>query len=86
MRKQYICIVYNLRRMEETLFSVAFDKDIGTIIFIPKDSNIKIVASIETLLRLAREFEMKEELNEEEIEELKYIREKLLKKVREILD
>ncbi|RLG60011.1 MAG: hypothetical protein DRN95_00660 [Candidatus Hydrothermarchaeota archaeon] len=72
--------------MEETLFSVAFDKDIGTIIFIPKDSNIKIVASIETLLRLAREFEMKEELNEEEIEELKYIREKLLKKVREILD
>lgn len=72
--------------MEETLFSVAFDKDIGTIIFIPKDSNIKIVASIETLLRLAREFEMKEELNEDEIEELKYIREKLLKKVREILD
>ncbi len=72
--------------MEETLFSVAFDKDIGTIIFIPKDSNIKIVASIETLLRLAKEFEMKEELNEEEIEELKYIREKLLKKVREILD
>ena len=72
--------------MEEPLFSVAFDKDIGTIIFIPKDTNMKIVVSIETLLRLANEFEMKEELNEREREELRHIREKLLKKVREILN